>query len=130
MPRIEVLDDLSAARWVQAYDAAWLGKNWNSLATHLAPGVEFVVPGLADTLIGRPAVLESLRAALSRMVIHEYNATDLNGYDRGPVGIITYRWQLDCSIGQQRLQSAGRDVLVLSESDNRWLLTWRGQFSA
>jgi Domain of unknown function (DUF4440) len=124
-----VLDDLAAARWVQAYDAAWLGQDWDGLASLLAPGVEFVVPGLAEVLIGRPAIIESLRNALSRMVIHEYNATDLTGYDRWPVGIIMYRWQLDCSAGQQRVQSTGRDVLVLTATDDRWALVWRGQFN-
>ena len=123
-----MLDDLAAARWVQAYDAAWLGQDWESLASRLAPNVEFVVPSLAGMLMGSPAVLASLRDAMSRMVIHEYNATDLTGYDHGPVGIIMYRWQLDCTANHQRVKSTGRDVLVLRAVGDRWLLVWRGQF--
>ncbi len=125
-----VLDDLAAARWVQDYNAAWLGQDWDSLAAHMAPGVEFVVPGLAEVLIGRAAVIGNLRNALSRMVIHEYNATDLTGHGRSPVGIILYRWQLDYSIGLQHFATSGRDVLVLSEAEGRRLLVWRGQFGA
>ncbi|HEY6927079.1 MAG TPA: nuclear transport factor 2 family protein [Steroidobacteraceae bacterium] len=124
-----ILDDLAAARWVQAYDAAWLGQDWDTFASYLAPGVEFVVPGLFDAMIGRAAILESLRHALAGMEIHEYNRTELTGHDRGSCGIITYRWQLDSSVGKQRMHTSGRDVLVLSVTDGRWVLVWRGQFS-
>lgn len=120
---------LDAARWVQAYDAAWLGRDWDTLASYLAPGVEFVVPGLFDAMIGRAAILESLRHAFAGMEIHEYNRTDLTGHDRDSCGIITYRWQLDYSVNQQRMHTTGRDVLVLSATDERWVLLWRGQFS-
>lgn len=126
---VPVLDDLTAARWVRDYDAAWLEQDWDSLARQLAPSVEFVVPGLADVLIGREAVLEALRNAVCRMVIHEYNTTNITGYDRGPVGIVVYHWRLDCSVGSRRLQTTGRDVLLLSEAGGRWVLTWRGQFA-
>ena len=124
-----ILDHLAAARWVQAYDAAWLGQDWDTLASYLAPGVEFVVPGLFDVMTGRAAILESLRQALAGMEIHEYNRTDMTGHERDSCGIITYRWRLDYSIGRQRTQTTGRDVLVLSATDDRWLLVWRGQFN-
>ena len=123
-----VLDDMVAARWVQAYDAAWLGQDWDCLAGYLAPAVEFVPPGPAEVLVGRSVILESLRDTLGRMAIHEYNTTDLTGHDRGSVGVITYRWQLDCSVGRQRMQTTGRDILVLDAIDGRWMLMWRGQF--
>ena len=125
---LPVLDDLAAARWVQAYDAAWLGQDWDGLAELLAPNVEFVVPGLADALVGRAVILESLREALGCMVIHDYNATELTGCDRGSVGIINYRWSLDSSVCGRRSQSTGRDVLVLKAIEGRWQLVWRGQY--
>jgi hypothetical protein len=128
-PGLPVLDNLAAARWVEAYNAAWVGRDWVSLASYLAPGVEFVVPALGDTLSGRPAIIATLRDSLANVVIHEYDTTNLAGHDHGSVGVITYDWQLDSSIGQQHIQSTGRDVLVLSATAGQWLLVWRGQFS-
>ena len=125
-----VLDDLAAARWVQAYDSAWLGKDWAGLEERLAPDVIFVIPGAPEPLEGRVRVLESIRNGMSDVRMHEYNATDLQGYDCAGLGVITYRWQLDCTVGQGRSQSTGRDVLVLRASADRWLLAWRGQFRA
>jgi hypothetical protein len=127
-----VLDDLAAARWVQAYDVAWLGKDWESLQQRLAPEVEFVVPGIPEPVIGSSFVVASLRETMNHLRIHEYNATDLKGYDCGSIGVITYRWQLDSSVGDGtgRSQSTGRDVLVLRAAAECWLLTWRGQFRA
>jgi len=125
---LPVLDDLAAARWVQTYDAAWLGRDWDGLAGLLAPNVEFVVPGLGYAQIGRADILESLREALGCMVIHEYNTSEPTGCDRGSLGIITYRWFLDSSVGSRRSQSAGRDVLVLKAMEDRWQLVWRGQY--
>jgi hypothetical protein len=123
-----LLDDLLAARWVQTYDAAWLSQDWFSLGSRLAPEVVFVSPAAVEPLVGRARVLENLRELMSGVRMHEYNATDLRGYDCGGTGVITYRWQLDCTVGQERRQSTGRDVLVLRESADHWLLAWRGQF--
>jgi hypothetical protein len=125
-----LLDDLAAARWVQAYDSAWLDKDWVSLEAVLALDVTFVTPAAPEPMVGRVRVLESIRGAMRNVAIHEYNATDLQGYDCTGLGVITYRWQLDCTTGRERSQSTGRDVLVLRASDDRWLLAWRGQFRA
>jgi len=39
--------------------------------------------------------------------------------------VITYRWQLDCTIGTRRTQTSGRDVLVLRAVGDAWQLVWR-----
>jgi len=97
-----VFDDLAAARWVQTYDAAWLGKDWKSLEGRLAPEVIFVIPTAPEPLVGRVRVLASIRDGMSDVRMHEYNATDLHGHDCAGMGVITYRWQLDCTVGQER----------------------------
>ena len=127
---VALLNDLTAAMWVQAYDAAWLGQNWELLETRLAVDVEFETKHFMTALIGRPAVIAQLRDAMKYTRIHEYNATDLKGHSSGPVGIITYRWQLDCTIGQERTETTGRDVLVLRAEIAQWQLVWRAQFRA
>jgi len=127
---VAVLNDLTAAMWVQAYDAAWLEQNWELLESRLALDVEFVTKHFTNALVGRAAVIGNLRESMKHTEIHEYNATDLRGHSSGPVGIITYRWQLDCTIGKERTETTGRDVLVLSAEGDQWQLVWRAQFRA
>jgi hypothetical protein len=124
------LNDLTAAMWVQAYDSAWLGQNWELLERLLALDVEFETKHFTDALIGRHSVITYLRDAIKQTRIHEYNATDLKGHSSGPVGIITYRWQLDCTIEEERTETTGRDVLVLRADEDHWQLVWRAQFRA
>lgn len=124
------LDDLGAAVWVQAYDAAWLGQEWTQLARRLDPDVNFVSHGFSSLLVGRAAVIANLRETMSRARVHEYNATDLTGYCSGHVGVIHYRWQLDWTVEDERCAITGRDVLVLRAVHGEWLLVWRAQIRA
>ncbi|HWZ64510.1 MAG TPA: nuclear transport factor 2 family protein [Steroidobacteraceae bacterium] len=124
-PAPAVLDDLAAAVWVQAYDAAWLGRNWPELERQLAADVALLSPGLQISVAGRRAVLAHMRTALRDAQVHEYNATDLKGRSSGGIGIISYRWQLDWTVGHHREQLSGRDVLVLCASPAGWQLLRR-----
>ncbi|MGO9803252.1 MAG: nuclear transport factor 2 family protein [Steroidobacteraceae bacterium] len=120
-----VLDDLAAAVWVQAYDAAWLGRNWPQLQQQLAADVALLSPDRRVAVAGRRAVLAHMRATLRDAQVHEYNATDLKGRSTGGVGIISYRWQLDWTVGHRRQQLSGRDVLVLRAAATGWQLVRR-----
>lgn len=127
--RIPVLDDLGAAVWVQAYDAAWLSQDWLVLPQHLAPDVVWVEPGFAEEVRGRAAVVARTCELMRRARVHEYNTTDIKGHSSAGVGVITYRWQLDWTVEDERRASTGRDVLVLSAGVIDWQLAWRGQIT-
>src|SRR5579862_6923655 len=90
-----VLDDLAAAVWVQAYDAAWLRQHWRALEQCFAPDVVMMLAGSTNAVTGRAAVLAHIREMMTGSVVHEYNATELKGHASGATGVITYRWQLD-----------------------------------
>jgi ketosteroid isomerase-like protein len=123
-------DDLLAAEWVHRYDAAWLGKDWAGVAARLSEDVEFLSRDFAAPLLGRAAVLESIRTFVERVEVHEYNATDLRSHSSGPVAIVTYRWQMEWSAGTAQRSSSGRDVLVLRSESGDWRLVWRTQLAA
>jgi ketosteroid isomerase-like protein len=125
-----VLDDLAAAVWVQAYDAAWLGRDWMTLERYLAPDIALMSPAFTTAIVGRDAVVAHLRAMMSGVCIHEYNATDLKGHSSGSVGVITYRWQLDWTVDRKRRPLSGRDILVLRAVSESWQLMWRVQVRA
>lgn len=120
-----LLDDLSAAVWLQGYDAAWLGCDWPALERRLAADVALLSPGLKVRLAGRRAVLTHLRARMRGAQVHEYSATDLRGRSAGAIGIISYGWQLDCTVGHQRRRISGRDLLVLRATPGGWQLLRR-----
>jgi ketosteroid isomerase-like protein len=124
-PVAGVLDDLAAARWIQSYDAAWLGRDWSRLERYLAADVALLTAAPAVSIAGRRAVLEHLRSRLWGVEVHEYNTTDLRGRAAGDIGIISYRWQLEWTIGHRRQQLAGRDVLVLRATAAGWQLLRR-----
>lgn len=107
------LDDLAAAVWLQAHDAAWLGRDWTALEQQLAPDVALLSPELRVWLAGRRAVLAHLRAMMQGAWVHEYNATDLRGRSSGAIGIVSYGWQLDWTFDHRRRQNSGRELLVL-----------------
>jgi ketosteroid isomerase-like protein len=125
-----ILDDLAAAVWVQAYDAAWLGKDWATLEKLFAPDAAVVLPGFSATVLGPAPILDNLREIFGGAQIHEYNATDLKGHSSGPVGVIHYRWQLDWTVDEKRRAISGRDILVLRSMPEGWLLVWRAQIRA
>lgn len=117
-----MLDDLAAAVWLRAYDAAWLGCDWPELERRLASDVALLSPVRRVWLIGRKTVLAHLRALMRDAQVHEYNATDLRGCSSGKLGIISYRWQIDWTLEHRRSQSSGGDVLVLRATPGGWRL--------
>ena len=121
------LDDFAAAVWVQAFDAAWLGKHWVTLERYLAPEVAVLLADFTTTVEGRAPVLNHFRAMMTEAQVHEYNATDLTGYASGDTGVICYRWQLDWTVDGKRRPSSGRDTLVLRSMTEGWQLVWRAQ---
>jgi ketosteroid isomerase-like protein len=122
-----ILDDLAAAVWVQAYDRAWLGRDWRALERMITPDVVVMGPGFTAATRGRAAALSHFRATMSRANVHEYNATDLQGHTVGRVGVITYRWQLDWTVARERFGVFGRDILMLRPTAAGWQLAWRAQ---
>jgi hypothetical protein len=127
---LDILDDLAAAVWVQTYDAAWLSKDWATLGKVFALDAAMMLPGFSTFVVGRAAIVDHLRAMLSGAQVHEYNATDLKGHSSGPVGVISYRWQLDWTVDRARSEISGRDMLVLRSAPEGWLLVWRAQIRA
>ena len=117
-----VLDDLAAAVWVRAFDAAWLSREWTTLERRLAPDIALMSPPFMTGIVGRDAVLAHLRAMMCGAQIHEYNTTDLKGHSSGSVGIITYRWQLDWTVDHKRRPLSGHDILVLRAVNESWQL--------
>jgi hypothetical protein len=122
-----VLDDSTAATWVDAFDAAWLGSRWTELETLLERYVTLTSSDFSRSIVGRDAALRHLRVQRARTQIHEHAVADLRGYTSGRIGIITYRWQRDWTVDRERRSGAGRDILVLQPSSKGWRLSWRGQ---
>lgn len=121
------LDDLAAAVWVQAFDAAWLGQDWATLEQYFAAEVAVLLADFTTTIVGRAAVINHFRAMMTGAQVHEYNATDLTGHSAGDTGVVCYRWQLDWTVDGKRRASSGRDILVLRSRVEGWQLVWRAQ---
>ena len=121
------MDEFAAASWVQAYDAAWLGEDWDRLARYLAADVHFVPHGAKRVIAGREAVIEHLREFLKRAEVHEYNATDLRLRAARGVAYVSYRWQLDWTCDGRRHVAQGRDLISLRFADGDWRLIRRHQ---
>jgi hypothetical protein len=122
-----VLEDATAAAWVDAFDAAWLASHWTELETLLERDVTLASTDFSRSIVGRHAALRHLRAQRARTQIHEHAVADLRGYTSGRIGVITYRWQRDWTVDRERRSGAGRDILVLQPSLDGWRLAWRGQ---
>jgi uncharacterized protein DUF4440 len=121
------LDELGATAWVQAYDAAWLNRDWERLEHLLAVDVEPVAPGRPSAVVGRASVIASLQAFLAHATVHEYNATDVQLRRSGAIRVVTYRWQLDWTVDRERFSQEGRDLLALRAGAEGWQLVRRIQ---
>ena len=121
-------DDLAAAAWVQAFDSAWLGRDWRRLEGLLVPDVELLLQDSGTMLLGRPAVIAFMRDLIERVEVHEYSATGLRRRRCRAVSLVSYRWQLDWTANHRRRTTEGRDMLALRELDGRLQLAWRIQF--
>jgi len=119
------LDDLWAAQWVRAYDAAWLSEDVDRVGQLLAQNAEFRSNRRRSPLIGRKAVLEDIREFFKRARVQEYCATDLVGRRSGTVGVIRYSWRLEWTFGSRLRVNTGRDTLILHEVGGRWVLQAR-----
>jgi Domain of unknown function (DUF4440) len=100
------------------------------LERYLAPDIALMSPAFTTAVVGRDAVLAHLRAMMSGVRIHEYNATDIKGHSSGTVGAITYRWQLDWTVDRERRPLSSRDILVLRAASESGQLMWRVQVRA
>jgi uncharacterized protein len=129
-PGLPLLDDLAAAAFVQTLDAAWLGRDWERLERLLAPEVVYMMPGLSGTLRGRAAALASYMEFMRDAQVHEYNATDIESEVLGAVALLSYRWQMDWSKGEENFRATGRDVCVLEPAGGDWRILWRTQLPA
>jgi hypothetical protein len=119
------LDELGAAAWVQAYDAAWLDRDWQRLEGMLAPDVESVAAGQSQSVVGRPAVIANLRESLADATVHEYSATDVHVRGSGAIRVLSYRWLRGETVGHERVTRAGRDLLALRAGSGGWQLIRR-----
>ncbi len=119
------LSDLDAAVWVRAFDGAWLKGDWEYLERCLALDVQLRSCDSQTTVIGRTAVLGSIRDFVTSARVHEYNATHLTGRSTGSRGIVRYRWQLEWTSGGERRTSNGKDVLILRAVGDQWQLRAR-----
>ena len=74
---------------------------------------------------GKEAVVESYRGFARQATVVDYRESDGRVDVYEAVAVVSYRYDIDYTIGGQSSRETGRDIIVLEKHDGRWLAVWR-----
>jgi ketosteroid isomerase-like protein len=118
-------DDLIA--FVTEMDRCWLERRFGDLAAYLADDVVIVANDGKHRVRGREAAVESYREFMSRSVVDRFQASDYIVTEHGSAAVVEYRWDMAWGGPRTKHEAAGREILVLSRSEDGWRVIWRMQ---
>jgi ketosteroid isomerase-like protein len=118
-------DDLIA--FVTEMDRCWLERRFGDLAAYLADDVVIVANDGKHRVRGREAAVESYREFMSRSVVDRFQASGYIVTERGSAAVVEYRWDMAWDDQGTKHEAAGREILVLSRSEDGWRVIWRMQ---
>jgi ketosteroid isomerase-like protein len=110
---------------IQTLNRSWLKGKFEKIPELLHPDVVFVHPQFAGWTAGREACAKSYSDFMSQAKVHEFRDSDAQIDVFGATAIATYRFDIRHEMSGKTIAHAGRDVLVLNQSDGRWQVVWR-----
>lgn len=110
-------------------DRCWLESRFDDLAAYLDEHVVMVAPGGEPRLNSLAAAIESYRAFMRSSNVQHFHTSSYSVTERGRAAVIEYAWDMAWTVHGHSRSAAGREVLVLSYSDNGWRVIWRMQIA-
>lgn len=115
---------------IRASNRAWREGNTEDLRQLLHPDVAFVGPRLQVLAEGRDACIRSYEDFVSRAEIHAFDEQPAEVRITGSTAVATYEWTIAYTMGGQRHDERGHEMLVCVRTDAGWQIVWRAQFRA
>jgi len=127
----EPMSESERAVWqaVQAMNEVWTSGRVDELERFFHSDMVAVTPTDRDPLVGRRACVASWRRFVEMATIHDWTVSDPRVRVYGDAAVVSYCYELDCEIGGERIDLAGRDLFFMVRQGDRWIAV-ADQFSA
>ncbi|MHC4860862.1 MAG: YybH family protein [Planctomycetota bacterium] len=107
-------------RTVEELNQAWTSGPGDEVARFFHPRIVAFTATDRDRLEGADACTAAWQSFAQAASTHRFDALDPRVDIYGTVAVVTYAYDMDCTIGGKEVRLAGRDMLVLVEEDGRW----------
>jgi len=104
---------------------AWVEGQVDRLEEFVHPDVILATPGFGERVLGRDAYIAGHRDFVDSATIHGFSeaAADVDVIE--DIAVVNYCYELDYERSGKRYTSIGRDLYVLSNTAQGWLVVWR-----
>jgi hypothetical protein len=117
--------------FVHAMNRAWtVGHDAEQLRRYFHRDMVAIVPNAAERLIGQDACVAGWKSFMDSAVIHEWRELEplAQLYADGRCAVVTYFYDMRCTMNGLDLNLKGRDMLTLIHENGQWWLV-ADQFS-
>lgn len=104
---------------------AWISGQFDRLTRFLHPDVIIATPGFGERVQGSDAYVAGHREFVESATIHDFSEAVAEVDTVGDVAVVNYRYELDYERSGKRYTSTGRDLYVLRNTQDRWVVVWR-----
>ena len=87
--------------------------------------VVIVPPGFVQRGEGRDTYLKSVKDFCAKGTVHKYKELSMKIDVFGDVAIVYYNYETKWEMEGKTFNEKGNDVIVLSRTEEKWLLIWR-----
>jgi hypothetical protein len=106
-------------------NGAWRDNRPAAMHEFLDPGITMVLPGFAQSVVGREALLASFDDFCRNARVLEYRESEETIHVVGNCAVASFRFEMVYERGTYRATSAGRDLWVFERRNGTWLAVWR-----
>jgi hypothetical protein len=112
-------------RIVRQINAAWVDGKPERLLEHFHDRMAIVGTSGNRYGVGKLACVESYRNFIASAKIARFEETDPSVDVCETVAIVSYRFEIEYTMGGKTHQETGRDTFVLERINDKWLAVWR-----
>lgn len=112
-------------RVLRELNQAWIQCQFDKLKQFLHPDVVLATPGFGERIHGSDAYVSGHRDFVENATIHNFSeaASEIDVIE--DIAVVNYRYELDYERSGKRYASTGRDLYVLRDTGDGWLVVWR-----
>jgi uncharacterized protein (TIGR02246 family) len=108
---------------------AWTSSRPSDVAVLYAEDAVLVAPGVADTIIGRDAIVDTYVQFVRTATVDRFDVTRRSLNRFGDTAVATYVFDITYTTGEATHHERGEEILVLHRHESGWKVSWRTQVS-
>jgi ketosteroid isomerase-like protein len=108
--------------FVRALNDAWINEKGERLAEYFHPRMVAITPVDKHRLKGAAKCIAGWQGFAQASTIHSWREEEPDIELFGDTAVVTYYYVMDVTMGANRMNLTGRDMLVVKKEDGRWWL--------